>query len=523
MTRSQAFHWILVVALAALPAAPATAQICDGISPVAGTPLTSVRVASGLSLPSLALSPPGDLDRLFILEQAGTIRILKNGALLSAPFLDVSALTTSVANGGGNEEGLLGLAFHPDYATNGWFFIYHTELGGQNNLVVRYTRSAADPDLADPASRQIALTIPHPSNKNHNGGMIGFSPLDGYLYIGTGDGGSGCDPPGNAQNGSVLLGKMLRIDVSSLPYAIPEDNPFSGPDGILDEIWALGLRNPWRWSFDDNGDLYIADVGQRTWEEIDFQSAGSSGGENYGWDKYEGNSCPVLFCSGTGCTLPEHVPPVSEYNHNVGCSISGGFVYRGCRMPDLHGTYFYADFCSAFVASFRMAGGSATQPDDWTAELQPGGGLSINEVTAFGRDGRGEIYIVDRGTGNPAAVGGELFMMVPEFTAVEASGGGAVPFGPAGGTTWSWEDLTATLPYGIAGYRVYRSAGRGDGLFDCVHQQAGTTWDVFDPTVPPAGGILSYLVTAVDGAGTETSPGESTSGVPRSLSALACP
>jgi glucose/arabinose dehydrogenase len=218
-------------------------------------------------------------------EQDGKIRLVKDGVLQPTAFLDITALTQSPADGGGNEQGLLGLAFHPNYASNGWFFVYHTE-ATWNNLLVRYTRSASDPDRADSASRQVVMTYNHPNEWNHNGGMIAFGP-HGHLFIGTGDGGNGCDPNANAQNPSSPLGKLHRINVDSLPYTVPSTNPFVGSPGYLPEIWALGLRNPWRFSFDSaTGDLYIGEVGEDNWEEIDFAPAGTAG-LNCSWDRYE--------------------------------------------------------------------------------------------------------------------------------------------------------------------------------------------------------------------------------------------
>jgi glucose/arabinose dehydrogenase len=515
---SRVFALAFVVGAALLVQGPALAALCDGISPASDVPLTSVRVASGLVRPLLVGSPPGDVERLFIVEQDGTIRILKNGQMLATPFLDVSAITKSPADGGGNEQGLLGLAFHPGYATNGWFFVYHTDSTGKSNVVARYTRSTANPDLADPATRQVVLTIAHPTFTNHNGGNLAFGPDDGYLYVGTGDGGSGCDPSGNAQNGTSLLGKLLRIDVNTLPYTIPADNPFVGAGGNLDEIWSLGLRNPWRWSFDrQNSDLYIGDVGESTWEEIDWRPGTSAGGENFGWDRYEGTVCPNPSCGSQGsCTVGSYVGPILTYDHasTAGCSITGGYVYRGCRMPALSGTYFYADYCAAFIRSFVPVSGTVTNPLDRTAELAPGGGLSIGSITSFGEDARGEVLIVDGG--------GEIFKIVPVLQSLEVSGPGASGFLLAKGD-WSWENLQASSSQPISAYRVYRTSGRGDGTFDCVYTDPSNVWTGGDPSVPSPGGLFGYLVTGTNAAGTETSPGTRTDGTPRSLSALPCP
>jgi glucose/arabinose dehydrogenase len=486
----------------ALTATPVRAALCDGISDASDTPLTTVRIVSGLLRPLLVTAPPGDLDRIFIVEQDGTIRIFKDGALLSTPFLDVSALTLSVGDGGDNEQGLLGLAFDPNYATSGLFFVYHTDAGGTNNLLVRYARDSANPDRADTSTRTVLLTVPHPSFGNHNGGMLAFAPDDGHLYLGTGDGGSSCDPSGNAQNPSSLSGKLLRLDVSVTPIGVT--------------TWSIGLRNPWRYCFDRlTSDLYIADVGQNQWEEVDYRPSPRSSGENYGWDYYEGSHCPNPSCGGTCPALSNLILPVQEYNHTSGaCSITGGYVYRGCRMSALRGTYFYGDFCAAFIHSFRMAGGVVTDTRDRTAELAPGGGLAINSITSFGEDARGEIYIVDRG--------GEVFKIVPILSNLQVSGIGAAPFAldPAG---WSWEDLQATSSHPISSYHVYRSPGNGSGTFDCVFQGPITQWTGGDPALPTLGALFSYVVTAVNAAGQETNPGAATDGTSRSLSTLPCP
>jgi len=373
---------------------------CANAMPSAyATEITTTRVASGLAAPVFIISPAGDFQRVFIVEQPGRIKILRNGEVLQTPFLDI---TGRVDYGG--EQGLLGLAFHPDYANNGYFYVDYTNASG-NTVISRFSVTG-DPDVADPNSESIMLTITQPYS-NHNGGMIAFGPSDGYLYIGMGDGGSGGDPGNRAQNDGVLLGKMLRIDVDGpAPYGIPPDNPFVGPGNPLDEIWAKGLRNPWRFSFDRvTHDLYIADVGQNAWEEVDFQPSTSSGGENYGWRLMEGNHCynPSENCDPGGLTYPIH-----EYSHGGSpfrCSISGGYVYRGSAIPDIQGRYFFADYCSEQIWSFLYDGNNLTELTDRTAELAPGGGLSIDDISSFGEDAFGELYIVD--------IGGEVFKIVP--------------------------------------------------------------------------------------------------------------
>jgi len=384
-----------------------------GAVALAQAPITTVRVASGLSSPVFATAPEGDFNRVFIVEQGGLIRILKlqSGTINATAFLDVGAHIVS-----GGERGLLSLAFHPNYESNGRFFVYYTRSGDGALTVAEYSVSS-NPDVANNAATRIVITIPHPTNSNHNGGCLKFGP-DGYLYFGTGDGGSADDPPCNAQNGLSLLGKLIRLDVDgAAPYAIPATNPFVGNPNIKDEIWALGLRNPWRYAFDRaTGDLYIGDVGQNTVEEVDFRPAGSPGGENYGWKIMEGNNCfSTSNCTNPPpCNSPLFTDPVHTYTHSGGnCSITGGCVYRGCALPSLSGTYFFADYCSNQIWSFVMSGGAVTQFANRTAQLAPGGGLSIGAITSFGEDALGEIYICDQG--------GELFKIVPG-TLVDCNG-----------------------------------------------------------------------------------------------------
>jgi glucose/arabinose dehydrogenase len=331
---------------------------------------------SGLSNPLLLTAPVSD-PRLFIVEQPGRIRIVENGNLRPTPFLDLSGEISS-----GGERGLLGLAFHPSYASNGFFYVYFTAPNG-DITINRYTVSQ-DPNVVDAGTSHVILTVDHSSRSNHNGGMLAFGP-DGMLYIGTGDGGGGGDPDENSQDLGALLGKLLRIDVDAGdPYAIPPDNPFVGMTGAQEEIWALGLRNPWRWAFDRTaGNLYIADVGQGAWEEVNVV-ASTTAGLNYGWDNMEGRHCyePSSGCNQTGLTLP-----ALEYSHAEGCSITGGFVYRGSAIPSLQGTYFYADFCNGWVRSFRYANGAATEQQD--RDLG-----SLGNILSFGEDAAGELYIL---------------------------------------------------------------------------------------------------------------------------------
>ncbi len=352
----------------------AQAEIEIGVEPL----------VSGLARP-VAISHAGDgSNRLFITLQGGQIVIFDGTELLPEPFLDITTLVSCCG-----ERGLLSVAFHPIYASNGFFYINYTDNSG-NTVIARYTVSA-DPNVADPDSAAVLLTISQPFG-NHNGGQLQFGP-DGYLYIGMGDGGSAGDPQNNAQNLNTLLGKMLRIDVDSgFPYAIPPDNPFVGVIDALDEIWALGLRNPWRFSFDRlTGDLFIGDVGQNSWEEVDFQPATSSGGENYGWRLMEGNHCfnPPVDCDDGTLALP-----ILEYDHSLGCSITGGYLYRGTQSPQFQGTYLYADYCSGRI---------------WGAKADASGGWITNElldtdflITTFGEDEAGEIYFAHYAPANGA-------------------------------------------------------------------------------------------------------------------------
>ncbi len=364
------------------------------------TALTTVRIASGLNRPVYLTYPPGDSTRLFVVEQqTGRIRIIRNNSVLARPFLDIGSLI-SVSS----ERGLLSMAFHPDFPDSAYFYVNYTNASGALTLA-RFTVSP-DPDSADAGSELILLTVPEPE-ANHNGGTIAFGPNDGYLYLGLGDGGGGGDlhgTIGNGQDSTTLLGSILRIDVNSgAPYAIPPDNPFVGRSGA-DEIWAYGLRNPWRMSFDRaNGDLYIADVGQNAWEEIDFQPASSAGGENYGWRLMEGLHC---YNPPTDCDPGGLVYPITDYSHANGCAITGGYVYRGCRIPDLRGTYFYGDYCSGRIWSFRYDGATMTDSTERTAELAPGNGMSIDNISSFGEDIEGELYILD-------LADGEIYKIVP--------------------------------------------------------------------------------------------------------------
>jgi glucose/arabinose dehydrogenase len=383
-------------------------------------------IPSGLTQP-VGIANAGDgSNRLFVVEQPGKIRVFENGTLLPTPFIDFGSSTGGLnlisgctATSCGGERGLLGLAFHPDYATNGFFYVYYTRTNGDIQ-VTRYHVSA-DPDIADSASAVPVIGIPHPTNANHNGGYLMFRSFDAghYLYLGTGDGGSGGDPPENAQSLDVLLGKILRLDIDTdgFPadnakfYSIPPSNPFAGATPGADEIWAWGLRNPWRWSFDRlTGGLYIGDVGQGLWEEIDFESAASSGGINYGWDCREG-----AHDYGIGAADPDnedcsyrtagnaYVDPILEYGHGpLGCSVTGGFVYRGGTAASIYGQYLFGDHCSGKIwRGFFSGVWTSTEVFD-----------TVFDVAAFGEDEAGKVYVADR-------TGGAVYRIAPySFTDV---------------------------------------------------------------------------------------------------------
>ncbi len=371
------------------------------------------RVASGLSDPVFVTHAPGDFDRVFIVEQGGRIKILKNGVVLATPYLDITDRVV-----GGGEQGLLGLAFHPSYQSNGLFFVDYTDSSGVTHIA-QFSRTA-NFDLADSSTEVTLMTIAQPF-LNHNGGWIDFGP-DGFLYVSMGDGGDGNDPGNRSQDiENQLLGKMLRVDVdgddfpvdATRNYAIPADNPFVGVTGD-DEIWAYGLRNAWRCSFDrDTGDLYMGDVGQGAREEIDFHGAGDPAGQNFGWRCTEGTDCTGL--SGCTCNGPLLTPPIHEYGHVfTNCnSVTGGYVYRGCAMPDLSGTYFFADFCREQMWSFRYSGGIVSEFAERTSELVADVGAG-ESVSSFGEDAYGELYVCD-------LFGGEVFKMVPSGGIVDCN------------------------------------------------------------------------------------------------------
>ncbi len=348
--------------------------------------ITLEEIITGLERP-VAITHAGDgSGRLFLTLQEGQIVIYDGRRVLPEPFLDMAPLVSCCG-----ERGLLSVAFDPDYEKNGFFYANYTDAHG-DTVIARYSVSA-NPNRADPSSAEILLTIDQPF-ANHNGGQLQFGP-DGFLYIGMGDGGSAGDPQNNAQNPKSLLGKMLRLDVSNnntndgLLYDIPPDNPFLDDAEARSEIWALGLRNPWRFSFDRlTGDLFIADVGQNRWEEVNLQPATSRGGENYGWRRMEGSHC---FNPQTDCNDGTLVLPILEYDHSLGCSITGGYRYRGRASPNLYGIYFYGDFCSG-----RIWAASQDNDGHWSAIEILNTGFSIS---TFGEDEEGELYVADYSRG----------------------------------------------------------------------------------------------------------------------------
>ena len=417
--------WVLLGA-ALLTSRPAFADV------------TLAEVAAGIASPTDIQNARDGSGRLFLVQQTGQIKVLKSGAVLPTAFLDISSLVLS-----GGERGLLGLAFHPDYRNNGLFYVNYTRQPDGATVVARYTRSAANPDVADGQSGQVLLTIAQPFS-NHNGGALRFGP-DGYLYIGMGDGGSGNDPQNYAQNLTSLLGKMLRIDVNTTgantPYGIPPDNPFAGSPSVRAEIWAYGLRNPWRFSFDrEGGHLYIGDVGQGAREEIDFVRAGTPGGMNFGWRVMEGTLCTNLG-GGPPCGDASLVRPIFEYDHGQGCSVTGGYLYRGRGVSELlpappvagqlfGGVYVYGDLCRGTIwrLSANAAGGVSNA-------VLLASGLSI---TTFGEDEAGELHVADARAGKiyrfvsppapPAIVSvtAGVASVTITFTAPAATGGLAI-------------------------------------------------------------------------------------------------
>ncbi len=383
------------IRLAILALGAVLTPISVGAAPLSWPTIVLTQKISGLSeVTSLTHANDGS-GRIFLVERKGKIRIFKNGALLTTPFIDLASKITS----SGGEQGLLGLAFPANYKTQGRFYVYYTAPDGA--ITISRFSVSAKPDGANLGTEQVLLTIPHGRFSNHNGGQLAFSPKDGYLYAGTGDGGSGGDPLGNGQNTNALLGKILRLDVSAGTgaYRVPPTNPYVKTPGYRPEIWALGLRNPWRFSFDrSKGDLYIADVGQQNREEINFQDSGSPGGHNYGWNILEGTNCYNKI----SCTKPpKYIAPVWEYDHGLGCSVTGGYVYRGTTYPTMRGTFIYGDYCSGTLWGLKLDG------TKWRNTVLLKSGL---DLSTFGEDEAGNVYVVDYS-------GGKVYLIEAKATA----------------------------------------------------------------------------------------------------------
>ena len=399
-------------------AAVVASCLCLAAASVDAIQLTPV--ASGLSSPTFVANAGDGSNRLFIVEQPGTVRVLQPGSSTPTLFLDIH---TKVVAGG--EQGLLGLAFHPQYAVNGRFFVYYTRVG-DGTLVIAEYHVSSNPNVADPAETML-LTIPHPTNTNHNGGMLAFGP-DHYLYIGVGDGGSANDPPNNAQNTEVLLGKILRIDVdhpdstTGAPYSSPLDNPFVNAPG-RDEIFAFGFRNPWRFSFDQvTGVQWVGDVGQGAREEVDMPIVK---GGNYGWRVYEGFACTNSDLS--LCDPANYIFPIFDYTHSNGrCSITGGYVYRGSQGALPGGTYVYGDYCSGEILS-------------WDGTAQNVLLDTTQNISSFGEDEQGEIYVVNLGgtVSKIASSASCTYTISPTSATYPSGGGGSVSVTAATSCGWT--------------------------------------------------------------------------------------
>ena len=470
------------------------------------------RHVGGLDQP-VHITHAGDgSQRLFVVEQEGRIRIVKNQTLLPTPFLDISARVRCCG-----EQGLLSIAFPPNYANKRYFYVNYTDNGG-DTVVARY-RVTGDPDIADPNSEEILLTVNQPFS-NHNGGQLAFGQ-DGFLYIGMGDGGSAGDPQGNGQRPDTLLGKLLRIDVESgvRPYAIPINNPFTQSRLYRSEIWAVGLRNPWRFSFDRlTGDLYIGDVGQSALEEINFQPRTSSGGENYGWNILEGSQCfKSSPCNKNGLVLP-----IAEYGHSEGCSVTGGFVYRGQQYPRLQGIYFYGDYCSGRVWGLRVTGSSVQ-----------GGRLldTAASISSFGEDETGEVYLADLSKGEvlritdaQAPSGADLALSVtdaPDPVAINGDLTYTMTVTNNGPESTTGTQVNATLPANVTFVSAAPSQGSCTGT-TTVNCQLNTLSNGNRATVtltvrPTVAGALSLAVT-VSGSTPDRIPANNTAVVVTTVS-----
>jgi len=455
------FVWGMLIVLATFTTRPVDAHVPEHLALDANTtallPFTITLepiVTAGLASP-VYLTHAGDgSGRLFVVEQAGLIRVIKNGTLQAAPYLDIHSLVLS-----GGERGLLSVAFDPDFKTNGAFYVDYTDTPSGNTVVARYVVSDPSSDIANPITVTTILSITQPE-ANHNGGQLQFGPKDGYLYIGMGDGGGAGDQHGTIGNGQdlgALLGKLLRINVRGVPtYTIPSSNPFTRTTGARPEVWAYGLRNPWRFSFDRiSGDLYIGDVGQNCYEEIDYQPADSHGGENYGWRLMEGFHAfdPAQM---SNCGQPLITPitltlPITDYGHNLGVAVVGGYVYRGALYPDMNGVYFFGDDGSGRIWAMQQV-----SPGDWVSSEKLD---TPYNISAFGEDEGGDLYVVD--------LGGQILKIVssappapPDLspTTKEASTGTVqsgdaltytIVLRNAGGPFSNTVRLTDTLPAGL--------------------------------------------------------------------------
>jgi len=426
---------------------------------------------SGLAMPVFVTHPGDGSGRLFVVEQAGQIRMVKDGQLARTPFLDISALVTSTYT----EQGLLGLAFHPQYERNGRFFVYYTAKPTDastvgNNTLAEYRVSLVNPDVADPTVVRTLLSIPD-GYANHNGGMIAFGP-DGYLYVGIGDAGIGNEPEESAQDPGSLFGKLLRLDVDvpgtpappGSGYGIPPGNPFVGRAGARPEVWAIGFRNPWRWSFDrQTGDIFLGDVGQLAWEEIDLLPTGL-GGLNFGWDDREGAHCyePMSGCLTAGLT-----EPILEYSHSEGCAaVTGGYVYRGTTFPSLSGAYFYGDYCEGHIWKARSSSGRSG-PWITTHVLDPGFSIS-----SFGEDEAGELYVVSHSTGAVL----RLAPAVPEPTATPSPTATATVTPTPTACQPRPNVVIRAVPNGDGRLRVTLTAASNPGFRNTLHAVA---WGTF--------------------------------------------
>jgi uncharacterized repeat protein (TIGR01451 family) len=468
-----------------------------GTASAQAPPIALQSVAAGLSTVVAITNAHDGSGRLFFTLQSGQVRIYDGCVLLPTPFLDISSLIVS-----GGEQGLLSIAFHPNFPATPYFYVYYTRSSDGALVIARYRVPAGTPNVADPNSADVLLTIPHPVNANHNGGQLQFGP-DGYLYIGTGDGGSGNDPPCNAQNDGVLLGKILRIDVNqnfnvSPFYGIPPTNPFIGAGNPRDEIWAKGVRNPWRFSFDrSTGDLIIGDVGQSAREEVDFQPAASAGGQNWGWRMMEGTICtPGTSNAGCqagtpACNDASLLLPILDYSHGSGrCSITGGYRYRGTQVAGLAGYYIYGDYCSGEIFAANNSGGT------WSSALLLDNSFNL---TTFGEDETGELYVTGSGTVyrivGAAPRNADLSITKTDGQTTAAAGGPityTITVGNAGPYTARSATVADTFPASLQNVNWTCSASPGSS---CCSITGGNVL-INRPVMILPGGTVTYIAMA---------------------------